>query len=282
MTATNFAHAPAAATPRLDIDGLSDVGRVRSLNEDHFVVLELTKSVELRRTNLEDVSFTKRLKRPVASLLAVADGVGGLAGGELASRMTVQVISEYLGELAGCYQGLDVEREHRFLDQLTEAVERAHARLTETFEGHSKPATTLTMAVLLWPRAYIVHVGDSRVYLLRRGRLRQVTRDQTMGEIAVDLGLLTEERAKERGMYNVLASAVGGDLVPTVGLVDLEHGDSLVLCTDGLTKHVTDERIAQIVGASPSAERACHTLIDEALAGGGSDNVTVIVARQAD
>ncbi len=112
------------------------------------------------------------------------------------------------------------------------------------------------LMVVLWPRAYIVHVGDSRAFYLRKGLLRQLTRDQTTGEYMVDAGAWTEEQARQAPMAGALVSALGADeLTPAVGLVDLQPGDVLLLCTDGLTR------------------------VDAALAGGGSDNVTVVVAR---
>jgi PPM family protein phosphatase len=126
-----------------------------------------------------------------------------------------------------------------------------------------------------------VHVGDSRGYFLRRGRLRQFTRDQTMGDLYVDIGRGSEEQAAKAGLYNILSSAVGSDMAPAVGVVDLEPDDVLLLCTDGLTNHVPDARIAELLRAAPDAESACQVLVDDALEQGGHDNITVIVARFA-
>ena len=269
---------PPARLTRIDAFGLSHPGKVRPANEDHFAIMTLQKSVQLRGTNLQDTSILDRLRRPEVHLLVVADGVGGAAGGKIASGVAVRAVVEYLAEAVGCVQDFDVDREQAFLDHLSRAVERGHERLKEMFQTQGGPATTLTMATLLWPRAYIVHVGDSRGYYLRNGKLRQFTRDQTMGDYLVDIGAVTEQHAQKAGLYNVLSSAVGGDLVPTVGIVDLADGDVLLLCTDGLTKHVPDERIVQLL-ASGSAESVAQSLIDAALEGGGSDNVTVIVAK---
>jgi serine/threonine protein phosphatase PrpC len=269
---------PPARLARIDAFGLSHAGKVRPANEDHFAIMTLQKSVQLRGTNLQDTSILDRLRRPEVHLLIVADGVGGAAGGKIASGVAVRAVVEYLAEAVGCVQDFDVDREQAFLDHLSRAVERGHERLKEMFKTQGGPATTLTMVTLLWPRAYVVHVGDSRGYYLRNGRLRQFTRDQTMGDYLVDIGAVTEQHAQKAGLYNVLSSAVGGDLVPTVGIVDLADGDVLLLCTDGLTKHVPDERLVQLL-ASGSAESVAQSLIDAALEGGGSDNVTVIVAK---
>jgi protein phosphatase len=136
------------------------------------------------------------------------------------------------------------------------------------------------MVMLVWPRAYVIHVGDSRVYVRRRGKLQRLTRDQTLGGYMVDIGAWTEEQAARTKTTGTLASAVGGtEITPVVGLVDLEPGDSLLLCTDGLNKHVSDERIGEVLEGPASAEEASRELLQEALAGGGTDNVTVVVLR---
>ena len=136
----------------------------------------------------------------------------------------MRAVVEYLAEAVGCVQDFDVDREQTFLDHLSRAVERGHDRLKEMFQAQGGPATTLTMVTLVWPRAYVVHVGDSRGYFLRNGALKQFTRDQTMGDYLVDIGAVTEQHAEKAGLYNVLSSAVGGDLVPSVGVVDLAAG----------------------------------------------------------
>ena len=263
---------------RVDAAGASHAGKVRPANEDHFAIMSMQRSIQLRSTNLQDVTVLDRLRRPEIQILVVADGVGGAVGGKIASGVAVRAVVEYLAEAVGCVQDLDVDREQTFLDHLSRAVERGHVRLKEMFQTQGGPATTLTMVTLIWPRAYVVHVGDSRGYFLRNGKLKQFTRDQTMGDYLVDIGAVTEQHAQKAGLYNVLSSAVGGDLVPSVGLVDLEEGDSLLLCTDGLTKHVPDERIVELL-SSGTADVAAQALIDAALEGGGSDNVTVVVAK---
>ena len=262
----------------IDSAGLSHAGKVRPANEDHFAIMTLQRNVQLRSTNLQDISVLDRMRRPEITLMIVADGVGGAVGGKIASGVAVRSVVEYIGEAIGCVQDLDVDREQTFLDHLSRAVERGHERLKEMFQTQGGPATTLTMVTLIWPRAYVVHVGDSRGYFLRNGKLKQFTQDQTMGDYLVDIGAVTEQHAEKAGLYNVLSSAVGGDLVPNVGLVDLEEGDTLLLCTDGLTKHVSDERIVELL-SSGTAETAAQALIGAALEGGGTDNVTVIVAK---
>ena len=272
----------AAAVPavRVDACGLTDRGKVRQANEDHFAIAVLRKAVELRQCSITGSQVTERYSSREAMVFVVADGVGGQPGGAFASETAITTLVEYLSQAAGCYHNLDVTREHEFLAQLESSVQSAHQRLGGD-EGKSHgPATTLTMATLVWPRAYIVHVGDSRAFYLRRGRLRQLTRDQSMGEFMVESGAWTEEQARRARTSGVLVSALGAaEMTPALGLVDLAPGDTLLLCTDGLTKHVSDETIADVLGKADSAEAACRALVDAALADGGTDNVTAVVAR---
>jgi protein phosphatase len=275
MTAT------AAASVQVDASGLTDVGRKRKANEDHFVIVSLRKSAEVRQSSVSDPRVFDRLQGQEALLFVVADGVGGRAGGALASETAVTSLVEYLADAAGCVQGLDTEREHEFLERLEQGVRQTHQRIFVEGGGRGQGmATTLTMAVLVWPRAYLLHVGDSRAFYLHKGRLQQLTRDQTTGEYMVDAGAWTEEQARKAPTASALVSALGGDdLTVAVGLVDLQPGDVLLLCTDGLTRHVPDERIAEVLGRAADAASACSELVADALEGGGSDNVTVVVAR---
>ncbi len=265
----------------VDVFGLSDVGLKRTRNEDHFVIATLRKEIALRQSNLEDTSVFEAAKSTEAQLLAVADGVGGVAGGDLASRTAVTSLVAYLNTTMSCFNNLDVDAEHDFMEKLEASVQSAHQNVREAYGRQSRPpATTLTMITLIWPRAYVVHVGDSRAMYLHNGWLRPLTRDQTMGEAMVDAGAMTEERAARSSLSQTLYSALGGqDMLPSVGLVDFAAGDVLLMCSDGLTKHVSDARISEVLSLPWTAEMMAKTLVQDALAGGGSDNVTVIVAR---
>lgn len=265
----------------VDVFGLSDVGKKRTRNEDHFVIATLRKEIALRQSNLADTSVFDAVRSAEAQLLAVADGVGGQAGGDLASRTAVTSLVAYLNTTMSCFNNLDVEAEHQFLEKLEAGVHEAHQRVLEAHGRQSRPpATTLTVITLLWPRAYVVHVGDSRAMYLHNGWLRPLTRDQTMGEAMVDAGAMTEEQAARSSLSQTLYSALGSqDMLPSVGLVDFALGDVLLMCSDGLTKHVNDTRISEVLGQPWTAERMAKTLVQDALDDGGSDNVTVIVAR---
>lgn len=263
--------------------GQSHTGRVRSHNEDHYFVGTVRKTLTVRDTNLAVAEAVEEMSRLEGELLVVADGVGGRAGGERASQSAVFALSTYIGRTAACQFDPDVEQEDEFLQRLERALERAHEVVRSLAWGaRGGPATTLTLAMVVGVRAYIAHVGDSRAYHCRGRRLRQITRDQTMAEMLSDAGAeLPAGRGSALG--NVLASAIGSQsMSPSIGLIDLAPGDWLVLCTDGLTKHVADDAIAAVLERHGDDVRgATNELIEAALAGGGSDNVTVVVARLA-
>ncbi|HEX6252201.1 MAG TPA: PP2C family serine/threonine-protein phosphatase [Gemmatimonadaceae bacterium] len=272
--------APAA----VDAFGLTDRGLARDGNEDHFLIAHVSKSVEVRQTSLPPDAAAGEFAAGAGYLLAVADGVGGRPEGDLASERTLSAMLSYIGKTASCFQALDTNAEHALLEKLEAVVRGVHDGLVEEYGGitSSLPATTLTLVLLVWPRAYLVQVGDSRAYVRRGGRLQRLTRDQTYGEMMTALGAWTDEQARARSTAETLASAIGGsELEPVVGLIDLSPGDSLLLCTDGLTKHVSDDDIGGALAQAESAEATCRQLVRDALAGGGSDNVTVVVVRTA-
>ncbi len=271
-----------AAPITIDAFGLTDRGKVRKDNEDHFLVADIHRTVNVLCGSLSAEALNHRVGTNAAFLLVVADGVGGGPDGDVASERTAAAMLSYVGGTTVCFQGLDVEREHELLSALEETVQKVHNQLVTEAGGPQRkaPATTLTLVLLVWPRAYLVHVGDSRAYVRRRGVVQALTRDQTFGEYMVSAGAWTEEQAIHSRTAETLASAIGGsELAPTVGLIDLEPGDSLMLCTDGLTKHVAAERIEEVLSMPIEARGMVERLVTDALDAGGSDNVSVIVAR---
>ena len=141
--------------------------------------------------------------------------------------------------------------------------------------------TTLTFLREL-PRLYVVHVGDSRCYLLRRAELQQLTRDHTLAALQVECGYADKQDAEKSRLSHVLWNTLGGgsdELYPEISKAGLAVGDTVLLCTDGLSKHLSDEEIAAVLNGVTTAEHACRQLIDEANTAGGKDNVTAIVAR---
>jgi protein phosphatase len=270
------------AAAAVDAFGLTDRGLVRDANEDHFLIARVSKSIDVLQTSLPSGALAPELAGAGGYLLAVADGVGGGPEGDVASERALSAMLSYVGKAATYFQSLDTSAEHDLLEKLEAVVKSVHAGLIEEYGGIGSklPATTLTLVLLAWPRAYYVQVGDSRAYVRRGGRLQRLTRDQTLGEYMVSLGAWTDEQARMSSTAETLASAIGGsDLEPVVGLIDLVPGDCLLLCTDGLTKHVSDEDIARALARADSAEVTSRSLVGDALAGGGTENVTDVVVR---
>jgi len=268
----------------VDVRGRTDVGRVRKMNQDQFLVAALHKVIDIHDTSLP-TAYRERFDSGARALLfLVADGVGGGLGGERASSLTIDSIMHYVTNSMRCFYKLDQMASTDLMGELASSVMESHMAVRS--EAAEDPeargmATTVTLAHLLWPRAYIVHIGDSRCYRLRGDTLAQVTQDQTVSQALVDAGAMTEEQAATSPYASILTQAVGAsdELEPALSQLDLEVGDTLLMCTDGLTKHVSKPDIVTILQGHPSAEAASSALVDAALAGGGTDNVTALVAR---
>lgn len=266
----------------IDIYGLTHIGRVRKTNQDHFLIASLRKRMDLRQTSLPDLARLPLGEERIAFLVMVADGVGGGAGGEEASRFALEQATQYVTQSLQCFYSADA-REEAFQDLLQEAAMRSHAGLLERAANDPElrgMATTLTLLLGVWPWIYLLQVGDSRYYLFREGRLNQVSRDQTMAEALLEQGVITRADLERSPWSHVLASAIGGkQTAPVVTRLQNDWRNVHLFCTDGLTKHVSDERIGERLATMQSARHACETLLQDALDGGGSDNITIIVGR---
>jgi protein phosphatase len=207
----------------------------------------------------------------------VADGVGGRPGGERASGTALQAIADWAVNTMRFHYRHDPVTESTYLKDLTEAVLQSHDAIRAREAG---TATTLTMVMFRWPRAYLVHVGDSRCYRLRDGRLERLSKDQTMAQALVDAGVMPPDAADGSRWKHVLSSALGaGDAAPATSVYDHRWDDVMLLCTDGLTKHVSDDEIREVLATVRSAEGICRALIDLTLQRGATDNVTVVAGR---
>lgn len=274
----------------VDIDafGVTDVGKKRSVNEDQFLIASLSKSMLIRQTSLPRDEHERLVGTPRGTLLAVADGMGGHGGGDVASTLAVDVIMHYVLHIMPWFFRLDESYESDLTDELRAALDRSHRAVLDAAESsdsdHPLMGTTVTMAYVVWPRVYVVHVGDSRCYLFRKPDLEQITKDHTLAQQMIDKDMLDEDRAPDSRWSNVLWNAVGGgsdDMEPEVYKAKLEPGDAMVLCTDGLTKHVDDNEIRRILEKDSEASESVENLVNEANADGGTDNITAVVARFA-
>jgi protein phosphatase len=268
----------------LDLFGLTHPGRVREENQDHFLLCTVHPQVVVHATSLPDPDHLPLRGQRLATLMLVADGVGSSAGGGGASKLAAETITRYVSSTLRCYHATGVGADEEFFDALKAAAFEAHSAVLAESAAHPeirRMATTLTMVTAVWPWAYVVQVGDSRCYFYSDGVLRQVTRDQTMAQDLVDRGALPPERLSVSPFRNVLVSAIGGDeAVPEVTRLDIrQRGCLILICSDGLTKHVPDERIAEQIRTMESSEQLCRTLLTMALEDGGTDNITVLAGR---
>ena len=274
---------PKPRDDELDLFGVTHPGKVRAKNQDHFMICTVHRQLVVHGSSLPDSDALPLRGERLAAVAVVADGVGGAAAGEDASQIAVATIARYLTSTMACLDGASPAHEDHFLDALQGAALEAHAAVLALAAQRPKNkgmATTLTLAIGAWPRAYVVQVGDSRCYYYRAGTLHQVTRDQTVAQTLVDAGALRQSEAYRSPFSNVLASAIGGSTAePAVSRLQMRRDAVFLVCSDGLTKHVDDAHIAGILGTLRSSEQACTDLLQLALDGGGSDNITIVVGR---
>jgi protein phosphatase len=272
------------ASMAIDVAAATHEGRVRLRNEDHYVVIRFRRSLENICTNL--VRDAERGNYDLTGYgLLVADGLGSMAGGEVASRMALTKLIELIVETPDWIMGLDEPAKvETVLDRMLERffrVDQTLKRQVDDDPSLSGMGTTLTAAAILKHDIIFGHIGDSRAYLFRGGVLKQITRDHTVAQELIDAGVSVGDPVA-RSMRHVLTAALGslGNRIrPEVQRIQLRPHDEILLCTDGLTKMVDDPTIASALRTSHSASQACQDLISLALAAGGRDNITVIVAR---
>ena len=258
---------------KLRLFGRTDVGQVREHNEDNFIVADLTKE---SRGLME--SDRVQIVGDRGTLMGVCDGMGGAAAGEVASQLAVDIVYQRMaiGSAPADHDGLAA--------RLVHAIESAglrifsEAKLDRTRRGMG---TTSTVAALLDDHLFLGQVGDSRGYILRGDRLVQVTRDQSLVNQLIEAGQLTEEEAETFEHNNIILQALGTADSVQVDLtyVLLRRGDTLLLCSDGLSGMVRNDEIREILKALDDPLEACKMLTDRANQAGGHDNITVIVAK---
>lgn len=276
---------PASVMVQVDLAGLSNRGHVRRTNEDHYFAARIERSLKTLTTNLAEGILPSSFEE-IAYGLLVADGMGGMAAGEVASSSALCKLVELVVNTPDWIMRLDQSED---AGVVLERMTQRFRQIDDDLRGQASrdPAlvgmgTTLTVAISLGADVVIGHIGDSRAYLLRGARLHQLTRDHTMAQALIDAGIANPQDAATQAMRHVLTAALGstGEKAdPEVQRLHLRDGDQLLLCTDGLTEMVEDKVIASTLRDAASADAACGGLIDLALAGGGTDNVTVLLAR---
>lgn len=276
-----------AASPgiRVEFAGRTHPGKVRANNEDQHLIARLAKSMTICATSLPGGPGETHFSGEEGYLMVVADGMGGAAAGECASALAVESVEQFVLNTLKWFFHLGGRDEHALFQELRQALEYAdrnvieRARSDATLHGMG---TTVTMAYSIASDLFIVHAGDSRAYLFHDGTLEQLTSDHTLVQALVSGGTITPEDAKRHRNRNVVTNVVGGPkegVFTEIHKLKIVDGDVLLLCSDGLSEPVSDRGIAEILAAGEAPAEACSRLVDRALAGGGPDNVTVVVAR---
>jgi protein phosphatase len=266
----------------VDVFGLTHPGKVRPSNADHFLIASFYRAMKVHASSIDPSNFRLLSTYTRGFLFLVADGVGAFSQAAEGSASAIQAVSEHILEMSEVSLQTDPGKEPEVVTRIKTFVEKAHELLRgdTRAEKPGSNATTFTMAFGVWPRWIVAHVGDSRMYMYRHGELRQLTSDQTMAQAMIDAGAMTKEAAEQSHWKHVLTSALGSPQIePEIKVLDIERGGIVMLCTDGLTRHVSDDEIRSRLEKGGSAESICRDLIDQALERGGMDNVTVLISK---
>jgi serine/threonine protein phosphatase PrpC len=246
----------------------SDIGTKREKNEDTFLIVD-------RNTKDVDTQYC-------GAMYAIADGMGGHSGGEMASKMACQGLLEYYAQKGPAAKDLPDFFEVR-LQLLKTIIFNAHDKIREYGEQNSEyknMGTTLSVLVLIKNRALIAHVGDSRIYRLRRDSIKQMTQDHTMAQILMELGYLSSETSIKHPSRHILTQALGREIeVINSSIETIKKGDIYLLCSDGLNDKLTDAEIKDVLLKSSKLKDKCSRLVKKALKMGAKDNVTVLVIQ---
>ncbi len=277
---------PASSAVQARIAALSHPGKVRPTNEDHFLVTQVRREQHVLVTNVPQ-KHLPNLASDEGYLMVVADGMGGMAAGEVASRLAITTGLKLVQK--SVKWGFKINQK-----EARELVERVHRQLQEidrvlTERGDSDRklfgmGTTLTAAYSVGVDLFVFHMGDSRAYLYRKGKLSQLTKDHTVAQAMADAGYIAPEEVRTHNKRNALTNFLGGHsgkVKADVRWLRLADGDRILLCSDGLTEMVEDAAIARILSKHPDPTTAVQALVDQALAGGGRDNITVVVSQYA-
>jgi protein phosphatase len=277
-TTLPYAHVPLSVRSF----GMTDRGKVREENQDHFLTATLLKGLHVDQTSLPHATVRHSSDR--SYLFIVADGMGGHAGGETASAVAIDSVESFILGTFKWFAQLTGREEDQVLADFQSALAHANARVLE--ESAHRPelrgmGTTLTLAYSLNDELFVAHVGDSRCYLYRRGRLAQLTRDHTLIAEMIQEGSLRPEEAAQHRWRHVITNAVGANstqIKVEVHKIRLESADRILLCSDGLTEMVTEDEIKSILGTEAGPEDLCRQLVSRANEVGGVDNITVVIA----
>jgi protein phosphatase len=270
---------------KVDIAGATHCGYARENNEDHYLAVKFQRSLETVCTNIEENNLEPVFDEIGYGLL-VADGMGGLEAGEVASQLALCKLVELVVNNPDWIMRFNQPRDETIVMQrITQRFRQVDEALRDVAHHErwmSGMGTTLTLAISLGSTLLIGHVGDSRAYVMRGNTLHQLTKDHTLAQALLDAGITNHDDLTTRTLRHVLTAALGATdelSDPQVLRFKLSHNDQVLLCTDGLTEAIAPEMIASILSEADSSQAACNSLIDLALSEGAVDNVTMVLAR---
>ncbi|MDB4413047.1 protein phosphatase 2C domain-containing protein [Pirellulaceae bacterium] len=265
---------------RFECSGKTDIGQKRRLNQDQFLIAQLHKSLQILRSSVEFDS-NEVFGQSMGTVMFVADGMGGANAGEVASQIAIKNTTDFLlNSMHWLFHPTESDTQ-RFVEDLRSAAIFSHNAVradSEMDPNHRGMGTTLTLAYLVWPMLYVLHVGDSKCYIRNQHGLTQLTKDQTLAQVLYDNGGLDTASVEESPYSHVLVSAIGIDGKPNavVYRTRLEPNDRILLCSDGVNAHLSDSEISEIINSEISCDEICNRLIATANERGGRDNITAV------
>ncbi|MEQ8851947.1 SpoIIE family protein phosphatase [Gimesia sp.] len=273
---------------KMDCFGLSKIGSRQTVNQDQFLIADLEKSMRLHANSLSLDNYSRLYGNSLAKLLLVSDGMGDSGTGEFASRLVSDdLIRYFLNEMPWfleCDSEAALQIQQECLNAVRLCQERIESDIKELPERLGMEVT-LTLGYLIWPVLNIVHVGHNRCYLYRDSHLTRITQDHNLTERLVNRGALGVGEIPEVWQempYNVIGGDPNGEINPQITQTEMKTGDTLLLCTDGLTRQVPESSLTEILSGGLMADETCIQLINQAQDCDGTDNMTVIVARFLD
>lgn len=280
---------PFSSLVGIDFGAMTHVGSVRPNNEDAYTIYRVGRYWEKLQTSLGESDLPARFDEAGYGMV-VADGMGGAAAGEVASSMAIRVLVNLILSATKWALKLDnpETREAEVLEAKKQAeayfqeMDRALLQYAEDYPRLKGMGTTLTGGYSFGDDLFILHIGDSRAYLLRAGVLRRLTHDQTLAQALADAGGIPQEEVSTHRLRHSLTSCLGGEsekIQMEIRHVRVLEGDRFLFCSDGLTDMVSEQEIAEVMLAKVESADACQALVDLALQKGGKDNVTVVMAR---
>ncbi len=275
---------PATISVKVRFGAVSDAGKVRQRNEDHYMVARVRRTLNVLAHNLPKEEMPDFLGED-AYAMVVADGMGGMNAGDVASMLAITTGVKLADKSVKWGFKINEKEARELLSRMSSYFREIDRRITRKSESDRRlfgMGTTLTLAYSVGIHLFIIHVGDSRAYLFRKGQLQQLTRDHTVAQALADAGEIKQQDVRKHLRRNTLTNYLGGHsgkVKADVRWLQLEHDDRVILCSDGLSDMLDDGEITNCLVANPDPDVGAIALTQSALRKGGKDNVTVVVAR---